>query len=69
MQKKILTVAAVLAIILPISSAAYASDGLGKTLNTYYGTENLSFGGLTYSGSDGGTIPQIRLGGSSRIGD
>lgn len=69
MQKKILMVAAALAIILPLSSAAYASDGLGKTLNTYYGTENLSFGGLTYTGSGEGTIPQIRVGGSSRIGN
>lgn len=52
-----------------LPTAAMASDGLGKTLNMYYGTENLSFGGLTSSGTNGGTIPQITIGGSDRIGD
>ncbi len=52
-----------------LPAAAMASDGLGKTLNMYYGTENLSFGGLTYSGTGGGTIPQITIGASNRIGD
>lgn len=52
---------------LPIT--AEASDGLGKTLNMFYGTDNISFGGLSYSGNGGGTIPQIEIRGNDQIGD
>ncbi len=51
------------------SIPAFASDGLGKNLNLYYGTTNLSFGGLTYTGNNGGTIPNIRISSPYNIGN
>ncbi len=52
--------AAVIVMVLPITALA----STGSTLDNYYGTTHIGFGGLSYSG---GTIPQITISQNSKF--
>jgi hypothetical protein len=65
--KKKVVIAATMSTLLVAAPAAFANDGLSKTLNLFNDSQTITFGATTYSG--GGSTPQIRVFGNSHFGD